>query len=122
MVKDMERAGSKGRFLIDGFPRNQNNYDGWTSSVAKEVDFKFVLYFDCPEEECFKRCISRGASGSGRSDDNEQSLRKRFATFQNETWPIVQLYDKESKVKWVDGTAEPDQVYKRVSEIFAQFK
>lgn len=121
MKKDMERAESKGRFLIDGFPRNKNNVDGWDNTVASEIDFKFVLFFECPEEECFRRCMDRGAHGSGRADDNEVSLRKRFATFQNDTWPIIQSYEKLSKVRQVDGQAQPDQVFEQVKSIFAEF-
>lgn len=118
----MEKPGSKGRFLIDGFPRNQDNYDGWNKSVADSVDFKFVLFFDCPEEECFNRCMSRGASGSGRADDNAESLRKRFTTFQTQTLPIVEIYEKDNRVKRVDGKADADQVFEQVKQIFESFK
>ena len=34
-------------FLIDGFPRNRDNLDGWNSQVANNVNLKFVLYFEC---------------------------------------------------------------------------
>lgn len=37
-------------FLIDGFPRNENNLQGWTEAMEDKADVKFVLFFDCPEE------------------------------------------------------------------------
>lgn len=40
-------TGSK--FLIDGFPRNKDNLTGWESEMNGRVDFRFVLFFDCPE-------------------------------------------------------------------------
>lgn len=111
-----------GRFLIDGFPRNQNNFDGWQSTMAHNVDFAFVLYFDLSEDVCIQRCLSRGQAGSGRTDDNEQSLRKRMVTFTTETWPIIQLYEAEGKVQKVSASGTPDQVFQDVRRVFSYFK
>jgi UMP-CMP kinase len=57
-------------FLIDGFPRNKDNLDGWNKLMEGKANVKFVLYFDCPEQTCIDRAMSRGAAGSGRTDDN----------------------------------------------------
>ena len=37
-------------FLVDGFPRNENNLQGWNKAMSDKADVKFVLFFDCPEE------------------------------------------------------------------------
>ena len=48
--KAMERSGAR-KFLIDGFPRNENNLDGWEREMTEDkCEVKFVLFFDCPEE------------------------------------------------------------------------
>ena len=36
---------------------------------------EFVLFFDCPEEVLEKRLLNRN---QGRSDDNIETIRKRF--------------------------------------------
>ena len=41
------KSSGKNDFLIDGFPRNRDNLDGWNSQVAKNVNMKFVLFFEC---------------------------------------------------------------------------
>lgn len=41
---------------------------------------KLVLFFDCPEDVMVERLLVRGKT-SGRSDDNEATIRKRFDTF-----------------------------------------
>ena len=110
------------KFLIDGFPRNQDNYEGWEKQMEGKVKVHFVLYFDCPEEICMNRCLSRGAAGSGRVDDNEESIRKRMKVFEVDTWPIVKLYQERGQVEVVDGALDPDQVYLKVKEIFSRFK
>ena len=48
--KAMERSGAK-KFLIDGFPRNENNMDGWEREMTEDkCEVKIVLFFDCPED------------------------------------------------------------------------
>lgn len=37
----------------------------------------FVLFYVCPENVLLERLLERGKT-SGRSDDNEESIRKRF--------------------------------------------
>lgn len=50
MEKTMKADEKKFRFLIDGFPRNQDNLQGWISAMDGKADVKFVLFFDCSNE------------------------------------------------------------------------
>lgn len=120
MRKHMAAGDRIGRFLIDGFPRNQDNYDGWQRNMSGKVNVAFVLYFDSPEDVCMERCLNRGKAGSGRADDNEYSLRKRMTTFSSQTWPIIQQYEAEGKVRTVDGSRDPEQVFDDVRRVFSQ--
>ena len=45
----MEACPTK-KFLIDGFPRNEDNLAGWEKQMEDKAEIKFVLFFDCPEE------------------------------------------------------------------------
>lgn len=121
MTKHVNESG-KHSFLIDGFPRNQNNLEGWTQQMAEKVRLLFVLFFECSEEESIDRCLKRGQAGSGRSDDNMESLRKRFQTFNNETMPIVEHYRQLNLVQQIDGTQHPDTVFEKVKALFDAVK
>jgi UMP-CMP kinase len=46
------------------------------------------------------RLLDRGKS-SGRTDDNMESIRKRFKTFVSQSVPVVEHYDRLGKVKKV---------------------
>lgn len=46
----MHEDEKKFRFLIDGFPRNEDNLQGWSSVMDGKADVKFVLFFDCDNE------------------------------------------------------------------------
>lgn len=107
----------KYKFLIDGFPRNQDNLQGWNKTMDGKADVSFVLFFDCNNEICIERCLERGKS-SGRSDDNRESLEKRIQTYLQSTKPIIDLYEEMGKVKKIDASRSVDEVFGEVMKIF----
>ena len=51
----MEKAGwGTKKFLIDGFPRNEDNCSGWDKVIGDEADVRGVIYFEVPEEILLK--------------------------------------------------------------------
>lgn len=65
----MERYNFGGRYLLDGFPRGEENIRVWNQMLDQWTDLKGVLYFKCEEKELVTRLLERGKT-SGRSDDN----------------------------------------------------
>jgi len=110
LLIDAIRADGGSRFLVDGFPRNTNNLSGWQQVAGSSLQLGGVLFFDCPEATMEERLLERGKT-SGRSDDNIESIRKRFHTYQNETTPILAYYDHQEIVHKIDGTREVDAVW-----------
>lgn len=106
-------------FVIDGFPRNMNNLDGWYREMGDKTDLQLVLLLDCPDDVCVQRCLKRGAAGSGRSDDNIGSIRKRIVTFNRDTSEIITYYSEKNLVKKVDSTRTQDEVFKEVRTLVA---
>ncbi|KAF2350063.1 Adenylate kinase/UMP-CMP kinase [Trinorchestia longiramus] len=117
LERAMKNSG-KENFLIDGFPRNQDNMQGWNKVMGDKVNLKFVIFFNCTLEVCKERCLARGAAGSGRSDDNAETLGKRFNTYMTATMPIIEHYDKLNLTKKIDASATPDKVFEEVKKLF----
>ncbi|CAG2174181.1 unnamed protein product [Oppiella nova] len=86
--------------------------------MTHKADVKFVLFFDCPRDVCVQRCLKRGEAGSGRSDDNPESMNKRINTYLIDTMPIIKYYEKSNLVRKVDANLPPDQVFQEVRQIF----
>uniref|UniRef100_A0A8C2V828 Nucleoside-diphosphate kinase n=1 Tax=Chinchilla lanigera TaxID=34839 RepID=A0A8C2V828_CHILA len=107
----------KNKFLIDGFPRNQDNLQGWNKTMGGKAGVSFVLCFDCNNEICIERCLERGKS-SGSTDDNRESLEKRIQTYLQSTEPITDLYEKMGKVKKIDASRSVEEVFDEVVKIF----
>lgn len=91
------------KFLIDGFPRNQQNLDCWNKQMAQNVILLLVLFFECSSAVSEQRCLRRGAAGSGRVDDSVESLRKRFVTYANDTVPVIEHYKRQNIIHTIDS-------------------
>ncbi|XP_050352945.1 UMP-CMP kinase [Nymphalis io] len=115
--KAIQKSGQT-RFLIDGFPRNKDNLEGWERVMSDKTKLLFVLFFECSRDICTDRCLKRGAAGSGRSDDNLESLKKRFNTYINDTMPIINHYDKQGLVRRINAEAAPEEVFKDVKNLY----
>ena len=76
---------------------------------------RFTLFFDCPEDVMQERLLNRGKT-SGRSDDNAESIKKRFKTFIETSMPVIGYYEKEEKAVKVKAVDSPDEVYEVVKQ------
>lgn len=87
--------------------------------MADKVNLQFVLVLNCEESLCVTRCLKRGEH-SNRSDDNEESLKKRFQTFVNDSLPIINYYKELDLVKEIDGAGSPVAVFDAVKQLFRE--
>ncbi|KAF2405549.1 uridylate kinase [Trichodelitschia bisporula] len=106
----------KTQFLIDGFPRKMDQALKFEEVVCPS---KFTLFFDCPEEVMEERLLDRGKT-SGRSDDNIESIKKRFKTFVETSMPVVEMFEKQGRVVKLSATPPPDKVYEQVKVEFGK--
>ena len=56
------------------------------------------MYFECSNEVMVERLLNR-AKTSGRVDD-EETIKKRLKTFENQTLPVLEVFN--DRVKKVD--------------------
>ena len=110
LLMNAMKADGGARFLVDGFPRNTNNLSGWQQVTGDSLQVGGVLFYDCPEDVMEARLIERGKT-SGRADDNIESIKKRFHTYQNETTPILAYYEHQQLMHKIDGTRDVDAVW-----------
>ncbi len=101
------------RYLIDGFPRNWDNLEGWNKEMSDLCEVESVLFIECDETQLEQRILRRGLT-SGRDDDNLASARKRFATFRSQTMPVVEHFRRQlgDRVVTVNGDVDPEEVYR----------
>jgi len=96
-----------GRFLIDGFPRKMDQAVKFDETVCLS---SVVLFFSTTEETMLNRLLERGKT-SGREDDNADSIKKRFNTYQRDTMPVIEHYKALGKVAEIDCSDSIEKVY-----------
>jgi UMP-CMP kinase len=116
-------------FLVDGFPRNFDNLSGWCRVMSPVAALESVLVYQCPLPVLQDRILER-AKLSGRSDDNIESVKKRFRTFESETVPVVDILRSISqscsleKKRWsvIDIAADRpmDDVWQSTQQVLQQ--
>ena len=77
-------------------------------------------FFDCPESELEKRLLDRGKT-SGRNDDNLESARKRFRTYQESTIPIIEYYRDKGMLLEVSGDQSVENVFRDLDKKMKPF-
>ncbi|DBA72571.1 hypothetical protein WJX79_010793 [Trebouxia sp. C0005] len=112
LKKAMLKSGSSS-FLIDGFPRALDQAQSFEEQIQP---CDMVLFFDCPLDVMEQRLMERGKT-SGRSDDNEETIRKRFKTFNEESMPVVEKYASLGKAHKISAVPPPEEVFLEVEKI-----
>ncbi|KAI9271909.1 adenylate kinase-domain-containing protein [Phascolomyces articulosus] len=112
MQEAIDTEGKK-RFLVDGFPRKMDQAIKFEEVV---VESQFTLYFECSEETLVTRLLKRGES-SGRIDDNIESIKKRFQTFKDTSFPVIEYYEEKGKVRQINAEQDREEVYANVKKV-----
>ena len=135
-------AGSQG-FIFDGFPRTvaqAEALDRLLKERGKKLDAVVVMYVD--DDALVERIAGRFACakcGEGyhdlyklpnvkgvcdrcgstefvrRKDDNEEVVRARLKAYHAQTEPLIEYYERQGKVRAVDGVADIPAVQKEIA-------
>ncbi|KAL2463759.1 UMP-CMP kinase 3 [Forsythia ovata] len=112
LQRAMQESGND-KFLIDGFPRNEENRAAFESVTGIEPEF--VLFFDCSAEEMENRLLNRN---QGREDDNIETIRKRFKVYMESSLPVIEYYNSKGKVRKIDAAKPIEEVFEAVKAVF----
>jgi UMP-CMP kinase len=98
-------------FIIDGFPRNFDNINGWNEVFQPPANIIYTIVLECDQETCVKRLTSRS---EGRDDDKIEIIKKRFNTNEKESVPVIEEMKKYSEVVKFNSNKTPEEVYSDV--------
>jgi adenylate kinase len=97
--------------IFDGFPRTIAQAEALNSMLAERgTGVSAVIGLEVPDEELIKRIIARGKT-SGRSDDNEETAKKRLDTYYSQTLPLKDFYINEGKYAKIEGVGSIETIF-----------
>ena len=64
-----------------------------------------------------KRLLERGKT-SGRADDNLDTIRKRFHTYENESLAAIRYYESQHLLVKIDSSRPIDEVFREAASFF----
>lgn len=101
-------------FLLDGYPRTVAQVEELDSILeANDTHLDVVLLLTADTDELVTRLLGR-AQEQGRSDDTEDVIRHRLDVYDEQTAPVVGVYENRGIVTRVDGLGSIDSVTDRI--------
>ncbi|MDB6155582.1 MAG: adk [Chthoniobacteraceae bacterium] len=92
--------------VLDGIPRNL----GQAKIMVDIIDVKKVFHLSCPDRPALVGRLKKRALKENRFDDaNEEVIRRRLATYEAESKPVLEFYGP-SMLKEIDATQTPVKV------------
>jgi adenylate kinase len=97
--------------ILDGIPRNA----GQAEIMDQLIDVKKVFHLSCPNREALFARLKKRALKDNRLDDaNEEVIKRRLATYEAESKPVLDHY--KDRVQVVDATEPPAKVLFHILE------
>lgn len=125
-------------YMLDGFPRNVSQaeaLDQMLSQLGQKIDD--VVCIEVPNEDLIARLTGRRTCrncGSGyhvlfdppktesvcdrcggelyqRDDDNVKTVSSRLQTYENQTKPLIDYYEKQGKIRRINGVGSMEGIF-----------
>ena len=104
----------KNKLIFDGYPRSTiqaKNLDLLLKSSNQKIDYIFFLNVN--KDTIMKR-IEKRKILEKRSDDDLNTILKRYDTYMETTKPVLDFYSKNSNFYEIDGTLEIDEITSKI--------
>ncbi len=140
LIERFDQQDVKKGFILDGYPRNINQAQTLGQIFKqKSLDIDFVIYLDTSEKVVVQRLNGRRVCGncqanfhiknmppkqagicdicSGRlyqrTDDNEETVKKRLEVYEKEVSSLLEYYEAKQKLRRLSGYEDLEIVLSR---------
>ena len=109
----------KNKLIFDGYPRSLSqakNLDSLLDESNQKIDF--ILYLNVNKETIIKR-IERRKLLEKRTDDDLNTILKRYDTYIETTRPVLNFYSKNPNFYEIDGGEKINEISIKIEQILS---
>ena len=145
LIKErLEQKDCDNGYILDGFPRTLVQAESLDDMLGQEKPIDCAVYFEVDEKEIIKRLTSRrtcsqcgkiyniltddisedtacnvcGGKIIQRDDDSEETVKNRLVVYNEKTLPLKAFYEKQGKLKNIDGSQTIENVRADLESLF----
>jgi len=105
------------KLIFDGYPRTLNQAKNLEILLNKSnQEINFIFFLNVKKDDIVKR-IEKRKILEKRSDDNADTILKRYDTYMEITKPVLEYYSKNPNFHEIDGSMEIGNISKKIEEI-----
>jgi adenylate kinase len=149
IVQRISAPDAREGFLLDGFPRNEQQADALGEALAKlQRRLLAALLIDVPDDDVVRRlggrrvcaksghvyhlefdppkhegiCDQDGSRLIQRDDDREETIRRRLVVYHQLTAPLIDYYDRAGLLRRFDGRRSANDVNDHIRATLATLR
>jgi adenylate kinase len=150
ITQRLGRGDARDGFLLDGFPRNQEQAQALSDALdGLDRRLTAALLIEVPDDEVVRRltgrrvcvknpshiyhvefdppkheavCDQDGSRLIQREDDKEETIRRRLDVYHARTEPLIDYYDQAGLLRRFDGDRDPNEVHTHVRATVATLR
>ena len=105
----------KNKLIFDGYPRSLNQAKNLEKLLKKTNQIiNFVFFLNVNKETIIKR-IEQRKTIENRSDDDLNTIIKRYDKYMETTKPVLDFYSKNSNFYELDGSSKIEEITAKIN-------
>ena len=104
----------KNKLIFDGYPRSISQAKNLDSLLKKTNQKLGLIFFLNVNKGTILKRIEKRKILENRSDDDSDTIIKRFDTYMETTKPVLDFYNKNTNFYEIDGTLKIDEITAKI--------
>ncbi len=105
------------KLIFDGYPRTINQAKILESLLTRSNQKIDYIFFLNVKKEAIIQRIEKRKILEKRSDDNAETILKRYDTYMDVTKPVLEYYSKNQNFHEIDGSLKINEISLKIEEI-----